>query len=105
LPPLSPALAAALDATRSAKPPCSHCLASRGLCTDCAAADRSILPQLAVPPWVRLMAAAKPPAPARSADVVSVMPPLNTPGRGEARRRRRAAEFARKVAMPARRVA
>lgn len=36
-------------------PACSRCIENGGLCVGCAAGDRAILPQLAVPSWVRLI--------------------------------------------------
>lgn len=56
-----------------------------GLCASCAANDRSILPQLAVPTWVRLIAKPKPATAAHAGDVSFTLPPINTPGRKAAR--------------------
>jgi hypothetical protein len=71
-------------------PVCSRCDESGGLCVACAENDRSILPQLAQPTWVRMIAKAKRRALAGTGDVVSALPALNTPGRKAARRLARA---------------
>lgn len=80
-------------------PLCADCLAHEGLCVGCAQNDRGILPQLAIPPWVKLIAKPKDPAAAGADDVAFVLPSLNTPGRKAARRLGRAlrGEFTRTV--------
>jgi hypothetical protein len=52
---VSKATGALLQTTELFEPQCSACVDANGLCRKCAVRDRSILPHLAVPSWVRLI--------------------------------------------------
>lgn len=73
--------------TESAVKICEDCAkaANRGLCHFCASRDRSLLPQLAVPPYVRLIANARPVTKPAAVAETATLPPVNTPGRKLAR--------------------
>ena len=63
---------------------CARCIDEQGLCSPCAEHDRSILPQLAQPPYVKLIANSRP----RTAPITETpaeIPALGTPGRRLAR--------------------